>query len=103
MGGGITVANATPPGTRTMTEATSAAVTTTAPTPAESNEISWKVIVMMYAVGVVICAIMGGIQFYGVATNLDGSWLIFAPFGPCLVYATSRHFKQSREEKPKTD
>ena len=58
---------------------------------------------MMYAVGVAICAVMGAIQVSGVASNLDGSWLIFAPFGPCLMYATFRHFKQAREEKPKTD
>ena len=109
--GGVTSPCAGVPRTHTrrkppqpMTD-TSDAVTTTAPSPApaEANEISWKVVMMMYAVGVVICAVMGAIQVSGVADNLDGSWLIFAPFGPCLMYATFRHFKQAGEEKPKTD
>ena len=37
-------------------------------------------------------------------TNLEGSWLIFVPFGPCLAYALMRHMQQQRQQqKPKTD
>ena len=38
-------------------------------------------------------------QLAGVAENLKGSWLIFMPFGPCLLYALTRHWQQARKEK----
>ena len=38
-------------------------------------------------------------QLSGVAENLQGSWLIFVPFGPCLLYALTRHVQQTRKEK----
>ena len=78
----------------------------------------------MYAVGSVISLVLGAIQvpqchsnmgpidsadwlspaptvtqLSGVAENLKGSWLIFMPFGPCLLYALTRHWQQARKEK----
>ena len=49
-------------------------------------------------------AVLGAIQLSGTGpTNLEGSWLIFVPFGPCLAYALMRHMQQRQQQKPKTD
>jgi len=75
-----------------------------AATGGEPSEISWKIICYMYAVGFAISIILGAVQLSGVAPTLEGSWLIFVPFGPCLVYAVTRHMQQQRlQQKPKAD
>ena len=61
--------------------------------------LSWYIVCCMYAVGVVICAVLGAIQVSGAYPNLEGSWLIFAPFGPCLGYAFTRHLSQRATQK----
>ena len=72
---------------------------------APSSEISWRIVCYMYAVGFAISMVLGAIQLSGTGpTNLEGSWLIFVPFGPCLAYALMRHVQQQRQQqKPKTD
>ena len=69
------------------------------PLEAEATELSWYIVCCMYAVGVVICAVLGAIQVSGAYPNLEGSWLIFAPFGPCLGYAFTRHLSQRATQK----
>ena len=66
---------------------------------APSAEISWRVVCYMYAVGFFLSIVLGAVQLAGVAENLEGSWLIFVPFGPCLVYALTRHAQQQRKDK----
>ena len=66
---------------------------------APPTEISWRVVCYMYAVGFFLSIVLGAVQLAGVAENLEGSWLIFVPFGPCLVYALTRHAQQQRKDK----
>jgi len=54
--------------------------------PPDARAVSWAVVSIMYAVGCLLCVVMGALHLAEVEA-LRGLWLIFAPFGPCLVYA----------------
>ena len=110
--------------TATANASAVAEVKETASPEAPPSEISWRIVCYMYAVGFGISLVLGAIQvrkchlnmgpiesadwlnpaptvtqLSGVAENLQGSWLIFMPFGPCLLYALTRHWQQARKEK----
>jgi hypothetical protein len=110
--------------TATANASAVAEVKETASPEAPPSEISWRIVCYMYAVGFGISLVLGAIQvrkchlnmgpiksadwlnpaptvtqLSGVAENLVGSWLIFMPFGPCLLYALTRHWQQARKEK----
>jgi len=65
-----------------------------APAGAAANEFNWRVVVYMHAAGLAICLVFAAITFLEVSEQLDGAWLIFAPFGPSLLYALHKDWLQ---------
>ncbi len=66
-------------------------------------EVSWKVVSIMYACSCAICAVLAALQFGVHIEQVEGVWLIFAPFWPCLAYSLHRMRKQFKESKLKAE
>ena len=56
-------------------------------------ELSWKVVTIIYAIGSVICAIFGALNFFEIE-QVKGFWLIFVVFPPALIYAFPKYRSQ---------
>jgi len=65
-----------------------------ATTPGAAEDVSWLVVSLMYGAGLLVCAMMAGLQCAGVS-SVEGTWIIFSPFGPTLLYALYR-FRQQK-------
>ena len=69
----------------------------------EQEELSWKIVCMMYGFGSALCALFATLEKLWGIEQVKGMWLIFAPFLPCLAYAAFKFRRQMLQEKSKRD
>ena len=67
-----------------------------APEDAPLPPISWKIVSLIYAFGCALCALFGGLHFFGIE-QVKGIWLIFVFFPPCLLYSLLQYRRQASE------
>jgi hypothetical protein len=84
-------------------EATEATAAVAAAADDASPPLAWGVVCLMYLGGFALCVLFAVLQAAELAPEaLDGAWIIFVPFGPCLGYALYR-YRQERDRKRKVD
>lgn len=68
-------------------------------------EMHWKYVALIYAAGSALFALFLALEKGFHVTQVQGFWLIFAFFPPCLAYAYRRHRQQQLQQpaKPKVD
>ncbi|KAL3926775.1 MAG: hypothetical protein SGPRY_003144, partial [Prymnesium sp.] len=71
--------------------------------PPVKEELNWKVVCLLYAVGVALSLLFAALQLIWKVSAVQGCWIIFAPFAPCLLYAMYRCRLQVRAAKTKAD
>ncbi|KAL1530685.1 hypothetical protein AB1Y20_001585 [Prymnesium parvum] len=67
------------------------------------EELSWKVVSILYALGVALCVLFAILQVVWNIESVRGFWIIFSPFAPCLVYGLYRYRLQLDAAKHKQD
>lgn len=56
----------------------------------EEHALSWRVVSMIYAVGSGLCVLLAVLHYAFAVKQVEGFWLIFAFFPPCLLYSLHR-------------
>eukprot|EP00967_Tisochrysis_lutea_P056664 scaffold71641_cov36-Tisochrysis_lutea.AAC.2 len=54
--------------------------------------LNWHIVVYMYLAGFIVCLVLALVHYLDAVAPLRGAWLIFAPFGPSLLYALRREW-----------
>jgi hypothetical protein len=70
---------------------------------AAPEPLSWRVVSMIYAAGSVACLLFAVLSLVFKVEQIDGFWLIFALFPPCLLYSLYMQYTQKSALKPKGD